>query len=178
MQKVAINPKNSCFDYLLNQKILSLLVITIWSFRLIVADLVVDNFNILTNQMPQFSKRLDKKIMSGDANINTTANLWDLEVRSQGGSHTLTMQTDLIVSNDLTINNNTTLDTDAANDFNLNIGADFTIVAGGTYTANSNTTAIDGTKTSNLNFGGLLTLNDFTVIKDVAAINLGVIASD
>lgn len=103
--------------------------------------------------------------MSGDATINSTANLWDLETQVQSGTRTLTLGTDLTVSNDLTIGASSFLNTSGSN-YNLNIGADFTIAAAGGYTSNSNTTTIDGTKISNLDFGGLVTLNDFTINKD------------
>lgn len=97
--------------------------------------------------------------------INTTANLWDVEVNSAVGSQTLTMEANLEVSNDLTIDANSTLDADNTNDYNLTVGADFEVASGGSYLHRSNTTTLDGDKVSNLSFPTLQTFNNLTINK-------------
>ena len=100
--------------------------------------------------------------------LTSTANLWDVDINSTSGSRTLTLTTDLNVSNDFSIGSNATLDVDNANNFNVTIGGDMTIENGGNYTHRNNTTTFDGSKDSNLIFNNTATpqtFNNLTINK-------------
>lgn len=100
--------------------------------------------------------------------LTSTANLWDVDINSAGGSRTLTLATNLTASNDVKIGSNATLDVDNTDNYDVTIGGDFTIENGGTYTHRNNTTTFDGTKDSNLIFNNTAvtqTFNNLTIDK-------------
>ncbi|OQY03961.1 MAG: hypothetical protein B6I20_03995, partial [Bacteroidetes bacterium 4572_117] len=90
--------------------------------------------------------------------ILSTANLWDLEIKSNDGTNiTVELLSDLKVSHDLILNDNTELNVEdpitAGTYHDVSIGEDFNIIEGATYTYGQNTTTFDGTEDGELYIG-------------------------
>lgn len=86
------------------------------------------------------------------AQIQSTANLWNLTLNNSSGTGTVVYQldTNLVVSNDLTLNPNIELDVEDPTVTGLyhdvSIGRNFSIYEGATYTYGQNTTTFNGTQ--------------------------------
>ncbi len=103
--------------------------------------------------------------VAGNTITTPNSNLWDIEINSTSGSQTLTFATDVVAANDFTIHANSTVDVDNTNNYNLSVGADFTIDASGSYLYRSNTTTLNENKLTNLNFGSQQEFNNLTISK-------------
>lgn len=116
--------------------------------------------------------------------ISSRAAFWNVVLRATGGSRNIVLPTNgtttgtgafpdtqalaiqpLSVLNDLTIENNASFNPNSAN---VTVGGNFEIQIGGTYTASSNTTTINGSGVSSLTFGNVgatQTFNNLTINK-------------
>ncbi|MCX6256689.1 MAG: T9SS type A sorting domain-containing protein [Bacteroidia bacterium] len=108
--------------------------------------------------------------------INSTANFWDLEINNltTTGNPVMNLMNNLKVSNDLTIYSIATLYSGTGN-YNVTVGGNFYINAGGTYSPGTNTTIFTGTESDYLWNDGTITngLYNLQINKTSGSVILG-----
>lgn len=100
--------------------------------------------------------------------LRSNAPFYNLAINRQGGNSSVVRQEagypSLIVKNDFSINTASF----NANNLDVTVGGNFSISAGSTYTAGTNTTILNGSgnQTFTVNLAAALALNNFTISKD------------